>query len=453
MIWVYIASYVGLLLVVSYIFRRDASVDEYLMARRNASTIEVTFGLFTLIGGGELVTVASLGFLHGISGIALFVGYSAAFIFLGLISSKIRKGGEEFNYVSLPDYVHKNFGLASGFISFIFSFLAFFALLMLQFATAGEVISPITGMSYIQVVSLIGVVVLAYLLIGGFKAVLVTDIFQGMAMILLVPAILFATKSEFVSITSVSTDTLPFLLWLSLVLTGFFVATASADVWQRIYAAKDNTTARRGLFLGGISFIFYGLILVYVGIAAKSLGVTSSDSAFVEVITNYLPSSASTFVIFLVLSAVMSTSDTEMFLLTAMVQREIKRFPATLSFLNPPDSEPDHYLNTVSRTRIIMLFIGIVSILFAFFCRGLVDIYIWLLSAIIVISPIVLFSLFKKASSAGMFVSMLANTVAFAILVFSGYLNIDNIYIICIPGIFFYLVSLIFFPRNIALSD
>ena len=443
MLWAIVALYVLILLAVAFRSRSHASADEFLMANRQASALQVGAGLFTLIGGGEFVALASLGFLFGWSGIALFVGYGLGFLFLGLISGRIRKDSKEQQFVSLPDYVHHHFGSASGLIAFLFSFLAFFALLMLQFSAAGAVISPFLNVPEWMVIVGVGLGVLAYLLIGGFKAVLTTDVIQGLAMATVLPIlvyVVFQNVGDDVGSTSANFEQLPIALWVSLVTTGFFVVTASADVWQRAYAAKTDSKATIGFFGGGILFVLFGFVIVAIGIIAKNIGLEDPDSAFVEVMTTHLPLALAGLVALLVLSAMMSTADTETFLLTGLTQHEIKRFA--------PNSNLASFLESVTGVRVLMSLVAALSIGFAYFYSDLVGIYTWLLSALVVISPIVLFSLFFKASKLGMFLALMANTLLFAVLVGLNYLTLDNIYLIALPGVLFYLIALVIGKRS-----
>lgn len=443
MFWFAIALYIFVLLIIAYRSRKHTSADEFLMANRSASSWQVGAGLFTLIGGGEFVALAALGYLFGWSGIALFVGYALGFLFLGTISRKIRKDAITHKFISLPDYVHHNFGSGSGLIAFLFSFIAFFALLMLQFSAAGAVIMPFLNLPEWMVIFGVGAAVLLYLLIGGFKAVLTTDIVQGLAMLIVLPILVYLVMNAPLdaNVEVASAESLPIFLWISLIVTGFFVVTASADVWQRAYAAASDKEAKSGFIGGGLAFLIFGFLIVSVGITARNLGLQDADNAFVEVMTNHLPGSVAALVGLLVLAAMMSTADTEVFLLTGLAQREIARFA--------PDSRVANFFESVTGVRILMFIVGSTSVAFAYLYSDLVGIYTWLLSALVVISPIVLFSLFRKASGIGMFFALMANTVLFAVLVGLKVLTLDNIFMIAIPGLVFYLFALMFSRKAI----
>ena len=442
MLWIVLGAYTLLLIAIAIRSRKHSSADEFLMSNRSANSVQVAAGLFTLIGGGELVALASLGFLFGWSGIALFVGYAAGFVFLGVMAPKIRAESHEHHFVSLPDYVHFHFGLGPGLLTYVFSFLAFFALLMLQFSAAGAVVSPFLGVPESFVVVGVGIAVLVYLLVGGFRAVLITDVVQGVAMFVILPTLVYlVANSDPMKIEySGAEGSLPAALWSSLVFSGFFVAAASADVWQRAYAAKTHRTAKLGFFIGGVSFLVFGFVIVAIGMIARSLGVAGPDLAFVEVLVNHLPDSVSALVALLVLCAMMSTADTETFLLTGLTQHELRRLV--------PNSSISYWVDSVTGVRVLMATIALASMGFAYFFNNLVGIYTWLLSALVVVSPIVLFSLFRKASDVGMFVAMLANSILFVALLIADVITLDNLYLIALPGAVFYIFALILKPRH-----
>lgn len=183
--------YSALVLAIAFWYRKHTSGDEYLMGNRKASALLVASALFTLVGGGELVTLTSLSYTYGYAGLSLFIGYALGFFFLGFISSKIRSGNSEQYNLSLPDYAHQHFGFVAGQVVFYISFGAFFSMLLIQFTAGGQVLSSLTSFSYEQSVIITALVCTAYLFIGGFKTVLATDLVQGIARLTLMPLLVY----------------------------------------------------------------------------------------------------------------------------------------------------------------------------------------------------------------------------------------------------------------------
>lgn len=429
-------GYLVIVATVAVLFRNHETVDDFLIANRSAGALQVSQGLFTLIGGGEFVTMATLGFVYGLNAVALFLGYGLAFFFLAMNATRLRHSSAEKKFVSLPDYVYHHFGPGPSFFAFAFSVAAFFALLMLQFSAAASVLTPITGVPYTAWLVLLTVAITSYLVIGGLRAVLTTDVLQGAAMLGLLPVLLwmlFATLGSEPSIAWFGTEPLSPAIFTSLTVTGFLVGSSSADVWQRAYAAQSDRAARRGFIWGGFLFLVYGLALAMLGIAAQHLGVTNADTAFVDLAVQHTSPVALIVVVLLLVAAISSTADTEIFLLASLFQRELPRV-RLLDASHP-------LLSTLGGVRTLVVIVAVTAAVASIFFRDLVGIYSWLLSALLVISPIIVFSLFAKASSTGMFLSMLANAVLFAILIGLGYLTLDNAYLIAVPGLIFYLTA------------
>jgi len=424
-------------------FRRHRTGDEYLMANREASAFLVGAALFTLVGGGELVAMPALGYTYGASAIALFLGYALGFAFLGIISSRIRVRLSEHLHLSLPDYVHVYFGRFAGTLTFLISFAAFSALLLIQFTAGGQILNSLSSISYTRAVLLTAVIATTYLFIGGFRTVLATDVVQGFARLLLVPLIAFVAAKGLGHATIIRpVESLPLATWISLTVTGFFTAASSADVWQRIYAAKSDQAARRGLFGGGVMLLVFGGFLVSLGIVARqSAAITSPDSAFTQTLSQLLPFWAVLLAVVFVLSTIMSTADTELFLLSGMLHRELIRFRGA----NAPQTIAAK--ESIWETRLLMLLIAGAAMGLSFVFRELVSIYTWLLSTILVMAPMILASLFLPRQRLSAVLSLTCNLAIFVILAFFGKLTPDNAYYIVLPGAIIYVITY-FVTRN-----
>ena len=144
-------------------------------------------------------------------------------------------------------------------------------MLLIQFTAGGQVLSALTALSYEKSILLTAGIATAYLFIGGFKTVLATDVVQGAARLLLMPLIVFvAAKGVTTHLSPPPVAALPMMIWVSLIVTGFFSAASSADVWQRIYAAKTiDRAAQYGLVGGAALLIVFGVALVSLGLVAR----------------------------------------------------------------------------------------------------------------------------------------------------------------------------------------
>jgi solute:Na+ symporter, SSS family len=422
-----ICGFAVVMVLIAWHYRVHPSSDEYFIAGRRAAPVTVGAALFQLIGGGEIVTITALAWSHGFAAISLFLGYAGAFFALGFFAQKIRARAELAKYYSLPDYVYDVHGPRAGRIVAGISILAFFALMLLQFSSAGHLLAPLVGLRYESAVIMMALIPLTYLIIGGFKTVLVTDLLQGgvMLAIMLILAGVLGVQYGFVG-AAAGTSPLPLFSCASMVLTGFFVAVASSDVWQRALAAKTNHAARIGFFQGGFWLLIGGLVLSWMGVLAKYLGVSdNADSAFSLLMSKLLPPPLQALVALLMFVALISTADTEMFLLSSLLQREYSRLRHGGESLNCDD---------VSRGRALLFVIAVLGAIIALVWRELIEVYTWLLSTLLVASPLVAASLFGRVGPKSAAWCLALNGVLFVTLWGVGVLNLENAFLIVLPG-------------------
>jgi len=141
------------------------------------------------------------------------------------------------------------------------------------------------------------------------------------------------------------------------------------------------------------------------------------------------------------MNAMLSTADTEIFLLTGLLQKEAMRLKrAGLISLD---------LMSVTGARILMLVVGVSAIAAAYYVSDLIELYSWLLTALLLISPAIVGSLILRTNALAMSGSIL---VALAIAVV-GYqmsiISLGNLYLVAIPSaIVFVLLSVAFASKE-----
>jgi len=428
------------ILAISYSLRKHTDADDYLMGGRSASALLVGGALFTLVGGGELITLTALAFTSGYSALALFAGYSLGFVYLATMAKRIRSNPDSKNFLSLPDYIHAKFGRLAGHLVFLVSFGAFFAMLLIQFTAGGQLLQPLLKLEYVTCVLITAAIAASYLLIGGFRTVLATDLLQGVSRLLLLPLIIYAVSqgigADRGNSASSPIEMLPIPILVSLIVTGFFAAAASSDVWQRIYAARSAMAARNGFLLGAASLLIFGYLLVQLGLLAHAGAITQNpDSAFVAALGIGLPVWALHLAVILVLSTILGTADTEIFLLSGMLGRELSRLRGG------KNAEDVSRAQSVLQSRVLVILVAVAAVAFSLVFRELIPIYTWLLCAILVIAPMVVASLYLEARRGFVVASVTLNLLVFLIMASLGLLSPETAYWIVIPGFLMYGVA------------
>jgi len=435
MITTFTAISAVLLCFVYAALQKGSPLREFALAGRQASPLGVGSGLYTLVGGGEIATLVALGGMFGFSAILLFAGYAAGFVLLGCFVSVMRANAEPANLISLPDYLENKYGRFVGDFALVISLAAFVALLVLQFVVGGSLLASLTGLDFWLVGMVISLVVAIYLSLHGFQAVLRTDILQGVALVALgLTAILFLAghkqgvdgTAEFAAMPKLLAFTLGycgccvrFPRWLyghrlfSLFFTGFFVALSSSDVWQRVFSADSDRSARLGLFGGGAALLLLGTIFTSLGIIANASGLDVADpgTALLQLFRDSQAGNA--IIAALLVMAVLSTADTETYLISSLICRRLSL--------------------DLSRQNIVPL-IFLVSVLawaLASIFRDAVGVYTWLLLLLLTLSPMVIWSLVsRKALRLPAIASLVVSFAVFILLAVFGILNFDNAFMI-----------------------
>ena len=265
-----------------------------------------------------IVAQATLGFEMGIAAVWYFIGIALGMVFLGFCAGKVRKIAIEKNFLTLSDYFMEKFDYKNKILAAIILFIAFFSLLVGQFIAAGSLFSPLLGIHYSASIILMMVTVLIYLLLGGFKAVIKTDLLQFFIMAIVFFSILFVINigdyaPEQVNISSIGGSYIAIFL-----LIGAFAILSGPDIWQRIFSAKDSKTAKNASFLSAALFLIFGTVLTIIGIAAKNnfSGIKPEEALYYGLF-QLIPLPLIGIAIIFILAAIMSTIDTELFYLSS----------------------------------------------------------------------------------------------------------------------------------------
>jgi Na+/proline symporter len=204
---------------------------------------------------------------------------------------------------------------------------------------AAQILAPILGVSFHVILALVALVVALYSFMGGFAAVVTTDKVQYALVAFFALAIAYIAGKAVLAQDTVTNilSTLPSppktgapalnffatgsgLIVLTLVayLPGWLVET---DIWLRLQAARDTTSARKGVVIASInSFLFIALLPMLIGLAALYLyppigteipaELKDGAAIFAVLMRDYAPALLNVLLIIGLAAASMSTIDT-----------------------------------------------------------------------------------------------------------------------------------------------
>ncbi|MGE5806621.1 MAG: sodium:solute symporter family protein [Ignavibacteria bacterium] len=316
--------------------KEQRSADDYLLSGRKVSlTLFVLTNVATWYGG--ILGVGEFTYRYGL--LAWFTQglpyYIFALLFALFFAKKIRLA----SLFTIPDKISEVYGRKAGLISAVLVFVlvspAPYVLM------TGNLISIIfgTGMLFSLIISVI--LSAAYLFKGGFRSDVYTDVIQFFVMFAGFILIFFIASAKFGGLEFLSanlpSDHLKFtggaspvfiIVWFLIALWTF----ADPGFHQRCYAAKDGSTAMKGIIISIFFWILFDFLTTSTGLYAKALlpGLAQPVLAYPLLAEKILSSGLKGFFYAALFATIMSTLNSFLFLSATTIGRDfifrIKKF-------------------------------------------------------------------------------------------------------------------------------
>ena len=354
--YLFVFLYLILMVLIGIISSRKIKSDsDYFIAGKRGNLWQITGSLLaTILGSSAILGTADLTLSQGWAASWLLLSASAGLFLLIPVSMKVRHNGK----YTLPQMIGDFYGAEAKMISsFIISF-AWIGIIAAQIIGAAKIMTGFTGLDYSLGVWGSGAIFIFYTIIGGQVAVLKTDLYQSVIIILgiLVTAIYILFK-EPVSPLKMTTLNFPFnegfhlfdLVVLVLTYSSTFVV--GPDIYSRIFCAKDEHIARKSVMISAIVLIPFSLCITFLGVfsAYKFPELhLQKGSVLIQVMQNTLPDWGVGLLIAALLSAVMSSGSTALM--------------TSATIISDPISKGLEEKDSRRNTKIIMLIIGLLSI-------------------------------------------------------------------------------------------
>jgi Na+/proline symporter len=321
-----IAVYFAVILVVGFWTGRKSDREDYLIGGRKLKSFQATTTIFSSrIGAAILLTYTALVYLYGLGALWYFIGSVFGLFVFYFFGVKVKKMADEQKFYTLPDFFFYLKGNFAGYLATIIVIIIMFGWVVVNFTAGATLINEYTPISYEFSVILVGVIILLYLLAGGFNAVVKTDVIQTVGIFLLfILMIYLIVKSETpIDLALRDLFSIPVFQLVSFFLAGFFIPMASAELWQRVYAIKDKKHFKRSLFLSSVFYMIIGIILLFIGIIVRTeLPNIDPDTALIVGFSNLLPVGLAGLSVVIIYSAVSSSADTYMFTTASSVTQD-----------------------------------------------------------------------------------------------------------------------------------
>ena len=394
-----IAAYIVAVLAIGLWTKRRETTGDFLIANRSAGVVLTTASLSAVVGGLVLASGAELSFEFGFGALWFAAGDASGLVLLGLVAGRIRRLADEHGFLTLSDYLFTKFDARSGYLGSALQFNGFLFLLATQFIVGGRLLAFLTPIDYPLAVILMGVVTVAYVLMGGFKAVIRTDLLQ-FAVMALVFLVLLPLNTDFAELDLDFDIGSPGpLRSLSFFVSGFVSLFIGADIWQRVYSAKSGQAARKSLFIAAAIWLMFETSLLIPGLAARGAGAAAEDALFAGLFA-VLPAELASIAVVGILAALMSTLDTEIFLLASMVGKDFVSRRRELT--------PEQLAKVI---RVAMVGVAVPGMLIAIYWPTVLGALFMLLSLQMAIFPAIFVSLFRPLNASVAFLSMVIGSL------------------------------------------
>jgi SSS family transporter len=262
-----------------------------------------------------------------------------------LLGSRMWILGKKHGFINMTDLFAERYGSnLVCVIAMIISIASLLPYIGLQVKGAGltlqgvtnNVISFNTGLLYITIV------VLFYVLLGGFRSVVWTDVVQAIIMLVGMVGAMFLIadkvagglggvieKAAAVSPKLVSFPG-PAGVWTpSMVLTTAMVVGLGGFAWpqisQRMYATKSLRTIKMLAFVFPLAALFVNLPPIFIGLAGRIQypALKNADLVFPVMLNELLPPVFGIIIVLAILAAIMSTVSGQVLSLTSIIVRDL----------------------------------------------------------------------------------------------------------------------------------
>ncbi|MCB0657084.1 MAG: sodium:solute symporter family protein [Saprospiraceae bacterium] len=432
---VYLFSMLG---IGFFFYHKNESKEDYYVGKREMSAGHIGLSVVaTDVGGGFSIGLGGLGFIMGISGSwMLFTGIIGAWLSVVFLIPKVYHHGRNHNFLSFPQVLEHYYDKRPAFIAGVISFIGYIGFTSSQVLAGAKLASAtFQTITVTEAVLIIGIIAIVYTVAGGLKAVVYTDTVQW---IILMSGLIFIgipfgylhlggwagianyLPPHFFSLTNISL--VQVINWMVTIVPIWFIG---MTLYQRIYACRDERTAKKAWLIAGLFewpvMAFLGTLLglfgrialeqgLLAGMGYHSVADIDSEIALPVFLRHILPVGLMGLVMSAYFSAIMSTADSCLMAASGNLMTDIIR--------------PFHHKlgDSIRASQLFTLIIGVLAILIALQMQQVLEImlysYAFMVSGIFV--PVLMLLINQKHSALAAILSMIAGGVTTLALILTG---------------------------------
>ncbi|OZI11073.1 sodium/panthothenate symporter [Bacillaceae bacterium SAS-127] len=437
-----------------YVQSSSSFVQEYFLGSRElggfilAMTMAATYG-----SASSFLSGPGAAYNYGLAWVLLAMSQVATGYFvLMILGKKFAIMARQYQAVTLVDFLYARYKSQLVVVLAAVSIIVFlFSAMAAQWIGGARLVESITGLSYTTALIIFGVSVLIYVIIGGFRAVAITDMVQGVIMvvgtlILFIAALkagggmenimgtLRAENPNLLTPYGHDQSLTPLFISSFWILVGVGVV-GLPQVAVRAMSYKNAKAMHRAVIIGTIVVGVIMLGMHLIGVMARAIvpGITVGDKVMPELAMTIMPDWLAGIVLAAPMAAIMSTVDSLLLLVSSAIIKDLY-----LHFINKNAEEKKIKKLSLWVTAIIGVIIFFVALnppnliiwlnLFSF--GGLEAVFIW---------PVIFALYWKRANGAGAVASMISGMLSY-ILFHSFYPNALGMHTVVLPILISFIV-------------
>ncbi len=321
-------------------------MEEYFLAGRGMGGFALAMSIITtytsassFIGGPGIAYSLGLGWV-----LLAMIQVPTTFLTLGIMGKRFAEFASRTGAVTISDFLRSRYNspvLVAATSTFMIVF--FMAVMLAQFIGGARLFQAATGTPYAVGLALFGLTVTVYTTIGGFRAVVLTDMAQGLVMLFASVAVLWGVIHAGGGLTAITAKlhsidpglltptgagdkiSVPFLLsfWI---LVGLGVL-GLPQTAQKCLAFRDGKSLRQAMVQGTIIIGFILFCTHLTGVLGRAvipdLPAADSDLIMPTLIVRLMPPFLAGMFIAGVLAAIMSTVSSMLIIASATIIRDL----------------------------------------------------------------------------------------------------------------------------------
>ncbi|MEV1043679.1 sodium:solute symporter [Streptomyces sp. NPDC049916] len=355
--------------------RRAKSKAEFLVAGRRLGPAMYSGTMAAIVlGGASTIGGVGLGYQYGLSGawMVLTIGFGLLALSV-FFSARIAR----LKVYTVSEMLDLRYGGRAGIISGVVMWAYTLMLAVTSTIAYATIFDVLFDVNRTVAIVLGGAIVVAYSTLGGMWSITLTDMVQfvvktiGLLLLLLPIAVVKAggfsemkaqLPTEYFDPLGIGGETI-----FTYVLIYTFGMLIGQDIWQRVFTARSDRTARWGGTVAGTYCLVYAIAGAVIGTAAKVMypDLASADSAFATIVKDELPVGVRGLVLAAALAAVMSTSSGALIACATVANNDIWSRLRGVVARGGGDGSGDGPHDEVRGNRAFILIMGIAVILIA----------------------------------------------------------------------------------------